>query len=422
MALVLRGIGQLLTMEGAWQKSGRFINEADLGLITKAAMIIEKDKIVWVGTERKLRAAAFGKNRVIKTNITNEYNFNGRTLLPGWIDSHTHAVFAGNRSAEFELRCQGASYQEIAQTGGGILATMKATRAISKSELQKISQKRISEFMRQGVTTVEVKSGYALDLKGEIKQLEVAGALKGPRIITTFLGAHAKPPEFATPSDYLEFLAKIVLPVIKTKKLASRVDIFIEKNFFEGAAAKTYLHAARDLGFSLVIHADQLTLSGGTECAVGLGALSADHVIQLSDREIKLLAKSETTAILLPLADLYMKCAYPPARKLIDQGARVALATDFNPGSCPSQDIQLVGLLARLQMKMTLPEVISAWTVGAASALNLTDCGTLQKGFRADLQVIDNDWRELFYYAGAAPTETVFVAGRKVKGSFFKKS
>ncbi|MEY4616256.1 MAG: hypothetical protein RJB66_1216 [Pseudomonadota bacterium] len=414
MATLIRGIGKLLTLEGAWQKAGRRISEADLGIIPKAAILIHQGKILWVGPEKFLRSALKSLPASIK-KITKEYDAQGRTVLPGWIDCHTHSVFAGNRWQEFEMRCQGATYQEIAQKGGGILSTMRATRTESKKNLFEVSQKRINEFLRQGVTTVEVKSGYALDLKGEVKQLEVARSLRGPRIITTFLGAHAKPPEFSTALEYLEFLTQNVLAKIKKKKLADRVDIFIEKNFFEGSSAKTYLEKARDLGFSLTVHADQLSLSGGSRTAVDLHAHSADHVIQIGPEEIQLFAKSETTAVLLPMADLYMKCDYPPARKLIDAGARVALATDFNPGSCPSQDIQLVGLLARLHMQMSLPEIIAAWTVGGAHALGLDDVGCLRKGFSADLQIIETDWQGLFYQAGKNPTMEVFVRGLRAK-------
>lgn len=411
MTVLLRGIRQLLTLDGAWKKSGRRVLKEDLGILSRAALLVDRGHILWIGPEKKIKSAHQMLSSKQKKSLR-EIDLKGQTVLPGWIDCHTHTVFAGNRWAEFEMRCQGATYQEIAQKGGGILSTMKATRSVSKEALRQESQKRVDAFFRQGVTTLEVKSGYALDLKGEIKQLEVARQLMGPQIIATFLGAHARPPEFETNDEYLTFLGDEVLPQIKKKKLAERVDIFIESQFFKGDAAKDYLQKAKKLGFALTIHADQLTLSGGTRMAVELGAFSADHVIQLGAPEIKILAESQTTAVLLPLADLYMKCAYPPARRLIDQGGRVALATDFNPGSCPSQDIQLVGLLARLYMQMSLPEIISAWTVGAAHALGLTDRGTLQQGFRADLQVIDMDWQGLFYQAGATPVSAVMSAGR----------
>lgn len=423
MSTLLYGIGELLTLEGAWKKSGRHIQEDDLGVISKAAVLMDQGRIVWVGPEKKLKSTLSSLAPQQK-KISQEYDLKGQTVLPGWIEAHTHLVYGGNRWEEFEMRCQGVSYQEMAQRGGGILSTMKATRAINKNRLKELSQERVEEFLNQGVTTLEIKSGYALDLKGEIKQLEVAKSLKGPHIITTFLGAHAKAPEFNTSEEYLKFLTESVLPIIKKKKLATRVDIFIEANFFAGESAKRYLTRAQELGFALTIHADQLTLSGGTELAVALGAHSADHVIQIGQKEIQKLAASDVVAVLLPLADLYMKCPYPPARELIDAGACVALATDYNPGSCPSLDVQLVGLLARLKMKMSLPEIIAAWTVGGAKTLRLKDRGSLQKNFSADLQVIDREWRGLFYQAGRSPVTQLFIAGKQVKfaASRFKTS
>jgi imidazolonepropionase len=318
-------------------------------------------------------------------------------------------VFAGQRYEEFELRNNGVSYQEISARGGGILSTMRATRATTKKNLLNLAQARTDEFFRQGVTTLEIKSGYALNFKDEIKQLEVISQLRGPDCISTFLGAHALPPEFSNYKDYLKFLSDKILPVVKRRKLASRVDIYIEKGFFPIAESHQYLQHAKQLGFDLVIHADQLTLSGGTQIAVDLNAKSADHVIQISEKEIKALAESEVTAILLPAADLYMKCAYPPARSLIDKGARVALATDFNPGSSPTQDLSLVGLLARLYMKMTLPEVMSAFTIGGAYALGEESRkGALVAGYRADFIVSAVEWRGLFYQAGNNPIIKVF--------------
>lgn len=422
--LIVRGVGELLTMEGAYQKSGRWIKEEDLGVLQKAAMIIEGDRLLWVGQEKYL-AKAYNHfistlNNHVKKKIQKnieEWDVKGQTILPSWIDAHTHTVYGGHRWDEFEKRCQGVSYQEIAAQGGGILSTMRATRAIAKASLLKITQVRVNEFLRQGVSTLEIKSGYALEKKGELKQLEVARALKGPRIVTTFLGAHARPPEFNSAEDYLNYLCLEVLPIIKKKNLATRVDIFIEKNFFDSKIAKDYLEKCKKMGFSLTIHADQLSLSGGTDLAVELGAQSADHVIQLKESEIKKIAQSKVTAVLLPMADLYMKCDYPPARALIEAGAQIALATDYNPGSCPSQDVQLVGLLARLQMKMSLPEILSAWTVGGALALGINNIGCLMKNFSADFQVIDQDWRGLFYKAGFSPVTSLMVSGNLVWNS-----
>lgn len=369
------------------------------------AMIIEAGRIAWLGPQSKIPK---------KLKFKKEIDLKKKKVLPAFVECHTHLVFAGSRADEFELRNNGVSYLEIAKKGGGILSTMKKTRQASARELLISAQKRVDQFIKQGVATIEVKSGYALDLKNEIKTLDVISKLKGAQIVPTFLGAHAKPPEFDSYGEYLEFLARMVLPVIKKKKLASRVDIFIEKNFFEVAEARKYLQVAQQLGFNVTIHANQLSLSGGAELALDLQAQSADHVIHLTDEAIKKFARSQTVAVLLPAADLYMKCPYPSARKLIDAGATVALATDFNPGSCPTQDLALVGLLARLEMKMTLPEVFKAYTINAAKALGLQhEVGSLAVGKKANFISTDAELTDFFYSAGQMPEHELFIAGNR---------
>lgn len=409
MGVLLKNISTLLTLQGAAAKGGRHVKEEDLGVHSDQSLLIEKEKIAWVGPTKKL-PREFAKKKTLR-----ELNMKGKTVLPGFIESHTHLVFAGDRAAEFEMRNQGVSYQEIAARGGGILSTMRNTRKASVAELAQSGQQRADHFVSQGVTTLEIKSGYGLSLKDEVKVLQAAQKITGPRTLKTFLGAHALPPEFKTYEAYLDYLALKVLPVIKKKKLATRVDVFIEKGFFPPEASEKYLRQAQALGFDVLVHADQLSLSGGTDVAVRIGALSGDHLLQVTDSEIHKLAKSETTCMLLPAADLYMKCKYPPARQMIDAGARVALATDFNPGSSPTQDLNLVGLLARLEMKMTLPEVIAAYTVGAAYALNLQqEVGSLEVGKSADILCIESDWRTLFYNVGKSEKKLVFSRGRKI--------
>ena len=411
MSLLVRKISEILTLEGASKKQARHILESDLGLKKNQALWIAGGKIKWIGNDQKIPKEA------LKT-VRKEILANGKTILPGFVECHTHSVFAGSRSAEFEKICQGISYSEISASGGGILSTVKQTRKISALELLKKTQAHVNRFIAQGVTSLEIKSGYALNLKDEIKMLEVAGQLKGPRIIRTFLGAHAKPPEFLSYADYLFELQNKVLPLIQKKKLAERVDIFIEKGFFTQDIAERYLQFAKQLGFSLAIHADQLTLSGGADTAVTLAAMSADHLIQIQDPQIKKLAASEVTCVLLPAADLYLKCAYPPARKLIEAGARVALATDFNPGSSPTQDLALVGMLARLEMKMSLAEVISAYTVGASFALGMqNEIGSLENGKSADFLITKKSWKDLFYSVGDMGIEETFLKGRKLNNA-----
>jgi imidazolonepropionase len=394
-------ISELLTLSGVAKKDGRKIQESDMDIISNAVLVTADDKIIWCGP-KKMLPKEYSK-------IKNEVDMQGRTVLPGFVECHTHAIFAGNRAAEFELRNQGVSYQEIAKSGGGILSTMSSTRKISVADLKVISQKRVDNFLMQGVTTLEIKSGYGLNLKDEIKSLQVAKKMTGPRIVTTFLGAHALPPEFKTATQYLDYLCTEILPIIKKKKLSNRVDVFIEDGFFSKELTREYLQNARALGFYITLHADQLSLSGGADLAVDFKAQSADHLIRIKDEQIQLLAKSDVTCVLLPAADLYLKSEFPPARKLIEAGARVALATDFNPGSSPTQDLSLVGLLARLEMKMTLPEVISAYTFGSAAALGMqSKVGFLAPNMYADFISIDAKWDELFYSAGSNNVKQVF--------------
>lgn len=379
----------------------------------QALLVDQKGLIVWMGAQ---------SIALKKFKTTPSTDLKNKNILPAFVECHTHTVFAGSRSDEFELRNSGVSYLEIAKKGGGILSTMKKTRAASRSQLLHQAKQRVDRFVDQGVATIEIKSGYALDLKNEIKMLEVIKDISGlysaktaPKIVSTFLGAHAKPPEFSSYSQYLNFLAEKVLPVIQKKKLSQRVDIFIEKNFFETPDAEVFLKKASDFGFHLTIHANQMSLSGGAELALKLNSKSADHVIHLTDDTIAQFGKSKTVAVLLPAADLYMKCSYPPARKLIDHGARVALATDFNPGSCPTQDLSLVGLLARLEMKMSLSEVFKGYTINAAFALGLEDeVGSLEVSKQANFISTEADLSDFFYSAGAMPEHDLFIRGNKV--------
>ena len=407
--ILLKEAKEVLSLQGAALKKGRGVKSEDLSILKNHSVVIDKEKIFWIGELKKLPAE-------LKKKIKKEISLKNKTLMPSLVECHTHTVFAGSRSAEFEMRLQGASYQEISAKGGGILSTQKAIDMTSKAQLLNLTQKRVNQFVKQGVSVVEIKSGYGLDLKNEIKSLEILKQIENVLVIPTFLGAHAVPKSFSSEQEYLNFLTLKVLPEVKKKKLSQRVDIFIEKGFFSKELAREYLKHCQDLGFEITIHADQMSLSGGSELACELGALSADHVIQLSEKEIKKLSQSEVTPVLLPLADLYMRCAYPPARKLIDAGARVALASDFNPGTCPSQDVMMVGLLARLEMKMTLPEVIVAYTLGASYALNLQDqLGSIEVGKKALLAILEGDSSDLFYSSTQNPISERFFQNKVQK-------
>ncbi len=405
---LFRDIGQLLTLEDASAKAGRNIVAEDLSALSRAAMIEQGGKIVWIGEQKKI-PKEYSKLKI------KEVSLGGAHVMPAFVESHSHLVFSGDRADEFEWRNMGLSYQEIAKQGGGILNTIQPTRESSEEELAFVAQARANDFVRQGVATLEAKSGYGLTLKDEMKILRASGYLRGPRIVRTYLGPHAIPPEHKTADSYLNEILKTHLTKIRDEELACRVDIFVEDGYFSVSQAEKYLTAAKKLGFDLVVHADQLTHNGGAKLAVKMGAKSADHLLCIDDSDIKALSKSKTTCVLLPAADLYVNCPYPPARKLIDAGARVALATDFNPGSSPTRDLSLIGVLARAQMKMSLAEVIAAYTIGGAYALGLEgSVGSLEVGKSCDFITLSADWDRIFYAIGVPVVAQTWRDGRQI--------
>ncbi|MCB0393503.1 MAG: imidazolonepropionase [Bdellovibrionales bacterium] len=406
-ALVFQDISELLTMSGAAQKHGRRVTSKDLGVLKNAALVVLNGCVKWVGCKAQLPREFKRGAKVV--------SLKGQTVLPAFLDCHTHTVFAGDRTDEFEMRIQGKSYQDIGKSGGGILSTVNATRKASTSELLKLAQSRADKFVQQGITTLEVKSGYGLSLKDEVRILEVAKKVKGPKIVTTFLGPHAKSPDFGSLHDYLDKIIEEHLPVVAKKKSASRADIFIESGYFSRSDGEKYIQKAKELGFDIVIHANQLTPNEGADLAVSFQAKSADHLVHLTEDQVRKLSQSEVTCVLLPSSDFYMGIPYPNARALINSGARIALSTDFNPGSSPSLDFHFMCILARTQMKMTLPEVISAVTVGPAFALSLeSERGSLQVGKRADFIAIEGEWNKLFYEVGRSPISGVWRDGRQI--------
>ncbi len=403
--ILFKNAGHTLTMAGAAKKGGRNVKEEDLSRILQPAWVSENGRITWIGSEKDLPAGKYDE----------EVDLCARDVVPAFVECHTHLAFVGNRSEEFEWRQQGVSYQEIAARGGGIISTVKSTRSSNEEALLWVMQERADRFVEQGVTTLEIKSGYGLDLENEIKSLKMAGKVKGPRIVRTFLGPHSKPPEYKTVDEYFEFVMEKLLPEIAKKKLAERADIFIEKGFFSAEQGERYFKKAKSLGLDVTAHVEQLSNSGGTAVALKNQAVSVDHVVELKPEEITSLAKSESVAVLLPASDFYLKIKYPKARDLIDQGACVALSTDFNPGTSPTQDLSFVGVLARLEMKMSLPEVLCAWTFGAAKALNKQAMlGSLEVGKQCDFVCLDNNWENLFYSVGSRPVANVWKEGRKL--------
>lgn len=411
---VFEGIGEMLTLEGAARKNARRVQEADLSIIKDAVIVSQNGRVHWAGPRTQ-----FSKEILKSAGGERAHEFadlGGRTVIPAFVEPHTHLVFAGDRAQEFEWRMQGQTYQEIAAKGGGILSTVKSTRQASEGDLLQLAQERADRFTAQGVTTLEVKSGYGLDLETELKCLRVARALKGPRIITTYLGPHSRSPDHPDLQTYMRFICDEVLPQIARDKLADRVDIYIEKGFYTLDLAQEYFSAVRKLGLPVTAHVEQLSDTGGTQLALEFQPQSVDHIVYINEQVTAKIAKSETTAVLLPASDFYLKMRYPPARSLIDAGAKVALSTDFNPGTSPTQDLSLVGVLARLEMKMSLAEVLSAMTLGSACALNQQSrVGSIEAKKDCDFVSLDCAWNELFYSVGRHPVHSVVKAGRELK-------
>lgn len=404
MIQIFRDIEECLTLQGAAQKKGRWIQEPDLSILSKAAIVVSQGKILWVGKTKKI-PKEFSKKKA------KEFSLKGKTVLPGFIECHTHLVFAGSRGADFEMKFQGRSYQEIASSGGGIFKTVQETRKISEKELLLISQKRAFDFIRQGVTTLEIKSGYGLNLASELKILKIAKKLKKVRVVATYLGPHSVPKGM----DIQTYFQSVLKDLKKVSRYTNRADIFIEEGFFNTDQAKEYFQEVQKLNMDIVVHTNQLKKGDGLDLALNFHAKSCDHLNFLSEVQIKKLSQSETTGVLVPTADFYIQVPYPQARLLLDQGARIALSTDYNPGTSPTQDIQFVGLLARKEMKMKLHEVINAWTMAPAYALDIQNvAGSLEIGKSADFSIQGCSWQDLFYQVGLNKTEQVYLEGQRV--------
>lgn len=327
----------------------------------------------------------------------------GRLVTPGLVDGHTHLVFGGYRQHEIPLKLKGASYLEILQAGGGILDTVRETRKATRSELVEKSQEFLDEMITLGVTTCEAKSGYGLNQPDEIKTLEVIKELNQTHpmdLVATFMGAHAVPPEYKGKADeYMALLCEEILPQVKAKGLAEYADIFCEEGVFNPAQSRTYLEAARNLGFGLKIHTDEIVELGGSELAGEMHADSAEHLIAIGETGLDALAKGGVVAMVLPATSFYLDKPFAPVRKMIDLGIPVAMGSDFNPGSCPSLNLQLVMNLGYLRYKMTPQEILTAVTINAACAIGRQEqVGTLEPGKKADLVIWDAPDMEMLCY------------------------
>jgi imidazolonepropionase len=382
--------------------------------LTNGSLLIRDGIVSWAGPAAEMPSVTEDERDVTWIDAR------GKVVLPGFIDSHTHLLFAGSRVAEFEQRLFGMSYAEITARGGGILSTMERVRQASKEELKALARPRLRRMLQLGVTTVEVKSGYGLTPAHEIKCLEAIAELnaEGPwELVPTFLGAHAVPPEYrANREEYIRSLCEEMLPEVARQGLAEFCDVFCESGVFSVEESRRILRKARDLGLRLKLHADELSPLGGAELAAEVGAISADHLLCISDKGIDALAASGTVATLLPGTAFFLGVAYAPARRLIERGVTVALASDCNPGTCMTENLPLIGSMACTQMGMRPGEVVTALTQHAATALERSDrLGSLMPGKQGDVLVCNvPDYREIFYHFGINHVECVVKRGRVV--------
>jgi imidazolonepropionase len=383
-----------------------------LGVMADAAVAVRDGRIVSVAAQAELDREFPNATRI---------DCQRGVLLPGWVDSHTHAIFGRPRADEQELRAAGASYMEIAQRGGGIHASVRDLRTRSEDELFALAASRIRRLAAYGTTTVEVKSGYGLTVDDELKELRVIARLSAAlpvRLVPTWLGAHEIPLEYRSARNkYVDLLVHEMLPLVVRDRLARFADVFCEPGVFTVSESRTILTAARESGLALKLHADELEPSGGAELAAQLGATSADHLAAISDAGIAALAASNTVATLLPGTMLFLgRRSQAPARDLIKAGVAVALATDFNPGTSPTPNLPLILTLAVSQLRLTVAESVIASTVNGAAALGLADTtGQIAPGFQADLALYEiDDVRELPYWYGDRRCRASWVGGKLV--------
>ncbi len=409
--LIIKNAAQVVTSKGFEARRGAAMS--GLTVIEDGAVVIENGRIKAVGHTAELLES-------VDTRACEVLDATGKTVMPGFVDSHTHFPFGGYRPEEYAWRLQGMTYMEIMNRGGGIASTMAATRKASKEELLSAGRRRLDAMLAMGVTTVEGKSGYGLDLNTEIKQLEVMAELNDSHVmdvVPTFLGAHAVPPEYkGRGDDYIDYIVDNVLPVVARRNLARCCDVFCEKNVFSVDQSRHLLEKARAMGLQLKLHADEIVSLGGAELAAELGALSADHLLQASNQGIDAMAEAGVVATLLPGTAFSLKEPYARGREVIDRGCAVALATDFNPGSCFTFSIPLIIALATLYNGLTPEEAITALTLNGAAAVGRADqVGSLDVGKAADLVILSYpSYLFLPYHIGINIVEKVIKNGSVV--------
>ncbi len=399
--LLLRNIAQIFTVAGGpVPRVGNSMSE--LGIIENGAILVRGDRITWVGPTKDIPVREPGIRYQTLDGVGLDL-----VALPGFIDSHTHPIFAGTRVEEYDLRIRGKSYEEIAAEGGGISSSVSLLRAATLNQLLEKTERHFRHFLSHGTTTIEAKSGYGLSLEDELKSLHVLSALRERNrleVVPTFMGAHAVPEEHAgSRAEYIRKITEQMIPQVAQEGLAQFCDVFCERGFFTVEEARAILRAAKDAGLGLRVHAEELSHSGGAKLAAEMGARSADHLEYIDDSDIQALKQAGTVATLLPGTAFNLGLMhYAPARKLIAAGVPVTIATDFNPGTSFTLNMQLMLAFACTQMRMTPAEAITAATVNSAYSLGISDrLGTLEEGKQADIVLMDvSDYRELPYFFG----------------------
>ena len=409
MRLLIKNIGWLQTPAGSYSHKG---SKQGKNLKLKDAAIAVEDGIIREITE---------DGKLPEGEFDQEIDAEGKLATPGFVDGHTHLVFGGYRQNEIPMKLAGAGYLDILRAGGGILDTVRKTREASFEELYAKSEGFLDEMLNMGITTCEAKSGYGLDMENELKMLEVIKALgeKHPMdVVPTFMGAHAIPPEYEGRGDeYIEMLCSEVIPEVRKRGLAEFCDVFCEDSVFNAEQSRKYMEKAREYGFELKIHADEIEDIGGSRLAGELEAVSAEHLIAAGESGMDSMAAGGTTAMLLPATSFYLGKTYAPARTMIDKGIPVAIASDFNPGSCPSLNLQLAVNLGYLRYKMTPEEILTAVTINPACAINRGDLvGPIEEGKQADIVIWDApDFEMLCYRFGSNLADKIIKKGELIK-------
>lgn len=400
---------QLITMAGLPDKGA--IHDEEVSVLENAALLIKGKHIYRTGNYDILKTEA-EKLNAFHVPLTGEL-----VCVPGFVDAHTHLCFAGTRSKDYQMRNAGKTYQEISASGGGIWDTVNHTRKVSLEELVSLTVQRAERHIKEGVTTIEVKSGYGLSVADELKLLRAirqAGKNTHADIVATCLAAHIPPKNAESSISYLNDIAENLFPIIKNENLCSRIDAFIEENAFGNEEIIPYLKKAKNMGFDITVHADQFTC-GGSAVAVECQALSADHLEVSTDHEIKMLAKSNVIAVALPGASIGLGCKFTPARKMLDAGLEVAIASDWNPGSAPIGDLLCTASILGVFEKLTNAEVLAGITYRAANALGLKDRGRLTEGMLADFNLFEtSNYHEIFYHQGKLKPKYVYKRGNQL--------